>query len=176
MKRRILNLNEIIRDLKSGLGDIPVMERHGLSPSELLEIHKKIRAAKNAKPKPKRSRTPAPRSAAKGRERRSLRRHYLALDVTIVDANNPSAFGRIVDINKKGLQVEGLKSRTGEVRTLMVLDSATFRLDKALVFDAECRWINKPAPNAYPLAGFKIVKVVAGNIGVVDKISESIGF
>ncbi|MFH0822360.1 MAG: hypothetical protein V2B18_06375 [Pseudomonadota bacterium] len=158
MERRKINTRDILADIRAGLGDIPIMEKHNLTPAQLGAILKRLEEAKAIqsvdlewhaahKPKP-----------ADWRQKRATRRNYLFLTMSICDAGTNGECGLLNDITEKGLQVMGINVKPGE-KVDFLLRSAELTVDTPFVFQALCRWVSRDHVTKQPIAGFEITSI-----------------
>jgi hypothetical protein len=171
MPSRPINTRAIIADIQSGLGDIPIMEKYQLSPSEYLQVLDKLLAVRaiteTATQERKRAllAQPKPETVAK----RKLTRNYALFTITIQDADDLSVAGSLNDITEKGLQISGLRAQIGDEKNLLVR-SDVFSVVPPLLLRAVCRWI-KPGNRAEdPVAGFEITAISRHDIQGLRKL------
>ena len=149
MDPRKLPLTKIVEDLRAGVGDVPIMERHGITPGELLLVKKRWDSLQEAAESGLASTHAIPE-----KNRRALPRHEPLFRITIFDAVNPRIEGIINDIHAKGLQIVGITVTMDEVKTLVV-PTEPYNVHSTFGLDAECRWslING---FGFCVAGFRI--------------------
>ncbi len=194
--KKKVNLSDVIADLKAGLGDVPVMEKYGLSPDLLLRILERLRKEENHAALTERTapaaaetegedrhdydkasrdlETTPPSEAerkAEAANRRSEPRNYLLYDVPIFDAIRPEIKGYVNDVSDEGLQIRGIKAQVGEMRRFMILDSRVFKGEGSLFFDALCRWVTNEGEGE-TLAGFCITNISEGSRRELRRLVE----
>jgi hypothetical protein len=148
---RLLPLRNIRADVQNGLGDVVIMEKYQITPSELKAVKTEmldLRAGGSPKLLNRKSGR---------RERRMIPRYIPLYNIMIYDANNPKTCGAINDISLSGVQVAGVATRVHETRTF-IIKSEPFFINQNLAFTAECRWIGRN-PNNSPIAGFEITEI-----------------
>jgi len=144
---------DILADLREGMGDIPVMEKYGISPNELSAIKQGSQFGR-----PARSDRVSPGQTKPGaRQRRISRRNQPLYRVTIYDANNPHNNGIINDVTRKGIQVEGIRVRADETLTLLVRGEP-FHAHAPFAFTVQCRWVQTNEQGVC-VAGFYITDI-----------------
>jgi hypothetical protein len=149
MDPRKLPLSKIVEDLRTGVGDVPIMERHGITPGELLLIKKKWDSLQKAEEHSFGAAQEIPE-----KDRRALARHEPLFRITIFDAVDPRVEGIINDIHTKGIQIVGITATVDEVKTL-IFPTEPYNVHGTFGLDAECRWslING---FGFCVAGFRI--------------------
>jgi hypothetical protein len=76
----------------------------------------------------------------------------------VFDAIAVGKEGKVNDMTEHGLQVAGIGSEIGDVRTLMIVSDHAGGRTK-LSFEAVCRWIRREDDTKEFLAGFEITKI-----------------
>ncbi|MBI5570288.1 MAG: hypothetical protein HY914_10120 [Desulfomonile tiedjei] len=162
-----LPIDKIVAELRAGAGDVPIMEKYGIDPGELLQIKKDVEGLQGFA-------TPLLTSARliPETERRVLPRREPLYRITVFDATNPQINGILGDIHTKGLQVEGITVMTGEARTLTIT-AEPYNVHTTLTFEAECRW---SMINDYGLcvAGFLITTITPKDARELRKLIDSL--
>jgi hypothetical protein len=148
---RLLPLRNIRLDIQNGVGDVVVMEKYQITPSELKAAKTNMIDLKVGDPRT------APPGQTKGKERRTITRFVPLYNIPIYDANNPNTCGTINDISSSGVQVAGVAARVHEIRTFIIKDEPFF-INATLAFTAQCRWTGGPSNNN-PVAGFEITEI-----------------
>jgi hypothetical protein len=157
MKPRTIKTREIIEDIQSGMGDVPIMEKYELAPTEFLRILDKLEKV-SAVPlvtTQARKRSIQAHHASVGK--RILPRSYALFSIAVHDAKNLGVTGTINDITEKGLQTAGISVEIGERKTF-VIRSDVFAVHPPLVMKATCRWVKRPAGGDW-IAGFEITAI-----------------
>ncbi|MBI5569425.1 MAG: hypothetical protein HY914_05710 [Desulfomonile tiedjei] len=175
-ERRTINTGEILKDIQSGMGDIPIMEKYQISPTELMTILKKLQEAKALKHAEVEERQKFLQAHVS--QKRVLPRGYTLFSVHVHDATNLSIKGIVNDINEKGLQVAGITTRVGEVRTFLIR-SDVFTIQPPIVLEATCRWIKRRDAFGEYVAGWEIIKISKSDMGglrdLVQRLTISTG-
>ncbi|MEW6350028.1 MAG: PilZ domain-containing protein [Thermodesulfobacteriota bacterium] len=158
---RRIDTHAIITDIRSGMGDIAIMEKYLISADELMAILHKLERAKAIEKTEVERRMPSLREKSDAVQLRSVPRNYIFMTVHIHDAKDPKLGGVLNDISAKGLQVIGIDTQVGEIRTFFVR-SDVFKLETALGLEAVCRWVQTDENSGKPVAGFEIRRVSKG--------------
>jgi hypothetical protein len=160
MPSRPINTKEIIADILSGLGDIPIMEKYHLSPGEYLQVLDKLVAARAITETTTKERKravltkPAPVAVIK----RKLPRNFALFTITIQDANDLEITGTLNDITEKGLQISGMPARIGMTKQFLVR-SDVFTVIPPLLLTAVCKWFQPRDGSGEQVAGFEITGI-----------------
>lgn len=156
MKRtKTLKVAEILADMESGLGDVPLMEKYGLSPEELRRVYEKLSDTEFFNAHGHRPRKTPARRAFKESDSRSLPRNHALVRVPVHDATSRDPEGVVIDITTQGLKIAGLKATPGEIRCL-VIRSDLFLPGGPLSLNARCCWATADKDDAQLESGFQI--------------------
>jgi hypothetical protein len=160
MPSRPVNTKAIIEDIKSGLGDIPIMEKYQLSPAEYLRVLDKLVAVRAITETATRERKRAlkARPPEETLSKRQLQRNYALFTIAIHDADDLTVTGTLNDITEKGLQLSGMPAQAGGVRTFLVR-SDVFTVSPPLVLTAICKWTVPEEEGRNLVAGFEITGI-----------------
>ncbi len=156
---RRITTRAIITDILSGMGDVPVMEKYGLSPVQFQEILAAIDSARAEGQPETQVRVKSPQAKSSPSQMRAKPRNYFMFNAKIYDNNDPGIHGVVNDITEKGLQVSGIHTRVAENRTFLILGSDVLTVDKPVVFDVVCRWVRVDDPQGETVAGFEITNI-----------------
>jgi hypothetical protein len=153
-----IRVREFLKDFRTGSSDTVLMQKYGLSRSGLDTLFKRLLDLKAIKADELFGEPSETRAAAGPSEARKLERYCLDFLCSIYDADNPGVAGTVRDISEKGVGVEGILARPGDIMTFVVtpeefLDVYSFR------FRAECRWNSVDAETQSLLAGFRIISI-----------------
>jgi hypothetical protein len=158
MAKRKIDASRIVADLEAGMGDIPVMEKYQISPSELMSILEGLKDTKISSRFKITDRIEALRSKAEV-QNRVRPRSYLLYDLPIYEAHGSEIVGTVVDITEEGVQVAGIKASVNETRSFLIDSTRTVTLKTPLMFEAICRWAKQEGPDGLPEAGFEITNI-----------------
>jgi hypothetical protein len=164
MTKTEIPIGKILEDMRSGLGDVPIMEKYQISPAVLL----KIRQGLSRIPTEHKEYAAAVRPNTDDVHKRMLPRNHTFYRISVRELSNPEHVGFLNDITNRGLQVQGMAPRVGEKLTLLVL-ADSFRVHTPFVFEAVCRWV---APNAEgeAVAGFSITNISGPDLQELRKL------
>lgn len=171
MTWRKIDLEEISQDVRSGLGDVPIMEKYHLDPGEyrwLLEKLKEVSAIDSGE---FHNRMLARQSEEDRTQKRAIPRNYLLYNIPIYDMTNLSVHGVVTDLTKEGLQVLGIDAQVEEVRTFLIR-SDLFRETASFGFEALCKWKKTDRVTGRPFAGFEITSISRAALRELTKITN----
>lgn len=148
---------EFVRDLRTGLTSCELMNKYSLAARELDGVLAQVKKALGA-PAMIYGRAPQDADCGTKDKIRFFRRHKVDLPVAICDANNPAARGEVRDVSEKGIGVQKMDTKVGEIKNLLVLADEYFSINP-FVFEAQCRWTSPTTDERHLLAGFEIIKI-----------------
>lgn len=175
MAKRVIPTKEIMADIRAGMGDVPIMEKHQISPSEYRAVLRQLQKVRVLTQKEVDGRIASVADEKPDQQMRSVPRNYMFFTIPIYDANDPKAVGVVNDLTEKGLQVVGIKARVDEVKTFLIRPDV-FPVDMPLAFDATCRWVNVDENSGNFLAGFEITHIQRKHIMILRKLISEITF
>lgn len=174
-KNTRFNLRGVIDDILAGLGDVVIMEKYGLSPSEFMEVLEKVRTAKGVDPTELEHRINAIQYDGVRRQERRAPRNYMMFATHVYDSNDPGICGVINDMTEKGLQITGIQSYEGEIRSFFVVGSDVIFIEKPLQFEAQCKWTGKDDESGEFVAGFQITKMTPSTLRGIRRLVNKLG-
>lgn len=168
MKPKV-NAATILKDIRSGMGDIPIMEKYGISPrlySRILETLKRSGALSLTDLA---GRLPTETTTPEGSSKRERKRHCLLYPISVHDANDPRNQGTLNDISEAGFKVAGLNVDVDEIGTYLIGANAR-ALHSPVTVDAICRWVTTEEDTGDRLAGFEISNVLGDGQRDLDRL------
>jgi len=169
--QRNLPIAGILEALRSGVGDVPVMEEYGLSPRELTVIKREFLLMTPESVEPQRRLSDAINLPPYS-ERRTLMRREPLYKIRIAEKSDPRNSGIIRDIHTEGLRIVNLIVQTDEVKTL-VIQSKPLCVHDTFKFEAVCRW-SKINESGNCVAGFRITDISPSSLKELTKLIESL--
>lgn len=163
----------ILQDIRSGLGDVPIMEKHGLSPRLYRRILETLRANRSATFADVESRMQACTMQLKGNEKRATIRNYILYQMTVCNANEPGITGILNDISEAGLQVSGMDVQVDDLVTLMI-GSDGFNVHSPFILAAICRWVDRKKNSRALTAGFEITSILGHGERELRKLVDAL--
>lgn len=165
-----INPREILKDIRVGLSDSELMEKHGLSLPMLQEVAKELlRLRREAPQKTPNPPNPIAESVDSGVWHiRQAPRHYAPFWVSVYDESRREV-GQIGDLSEQGISVEGVKAHVNEIRTFLVL-ADEFEGVNPIEFVAVCRWVKTEQDNGVDIAGFEIMEISEEDLVEFQKV------
>lgn len=166
-----IDLEELSQDVRSGLGDVPIMEKYHLDPGEykwLLEKLKELSAIDSGEFHHRMLVREGDRDKI---QKRAIPRNYLLYNIPIYDMANLSVHGVVTDLTKEGLQVLGIEAQVDEVRTFLVR-SDLFKETTSFGFEAVCKWRETDIVSGRPFGGFEITSISRAALRELTKITN----
>jgi hypothetical protein len=160
---KTLNTKEILNDIKDGLTDFEIIEKHRLSGQELKKALHELFGAHLLTAKDAFLRPIFYDQTLDTERRRTVPREYLLLLIPVYDAQRPEHKGWLTDVSEMGCGVRGISVSPGQ-RLRLAIDSKELSQSGLIAFDALCCWSVTNVPDADPVAGLEII-----NIGLSDK-------
>ncbi len=108
-------------------------------------------------------------------ERRRTPRNFLFVPVPVYDAADPAAEGRLNDVSEHGLQVAGMRSNRGEIKTLIVSTEGLANINSFQLV-VECRWAQSESSEGECVAGYQIVSIADPDLEELKKLIQSTAF
>jgi hypothetical protein len=145
---------EIIEDLRAGMTNDELMEKHRLSRTELRDLFEQLANSGTLQKKdgayvipnwqiPRRHLIWTDQIAGHG-----IKRRYVVVSTLVYDAFEPEVKGQLAEVAGHRILTKGIGCTLHQPATLVV-QSEYFRLGKPLVFDAKCDWV-RPLQSGEP--------------------------
>ena len=157
-EKRTIKAKDIINDIRKGMTDSELMEKHRLSIKGLQSIFRKLEAIKAIKPSELYGRFPGFDDTIEVDQIRRELREYLELSLPVYEVEHPDRTGSVRDISTTGFGARGIKASPGDVKTLAINPGKLFSID-AFNFEAVCRWVRRDGPNRDYVGGFEITAI-----------------
>jgi hypothetical protein len=197
--KRTIRAKEVVTDIRKGMTNAGLMEKYELSSKGLISIFNKLSAAGfgpdelNGRVPPSKDTVTFERnklaqdtvalernegecltedSVALARKRR-VQRNYLMMRVPICDANDTSLEGHVRDITPKGLQVAGLKAKTGDTMNFLIRPDDVAEVPP-FTLEAECRWAKNETGDGGVVAGFEITDISKEGLAQLQMLIRSL--
>jgi hypothetical protein len=148
---------EILGDIRSGMTDFELMEKHDLSPKGLQRAFDELIQAGVIDQTELDSRFSAYDSVTV-QSLRNMPRYFLAVAVDVYELGHPETRGILRDITEKGVGIVGIKIKPGILKTFTI-PSENFIDEGPILFDAKCVWSTPETWDQEAVAGFQIVKI-----------------
>lgn len=152
-RQRQVSLKNIIQDIRSGMGDIDLQRKYGLSAKSFLRLVDRLVDTEALSPEEAQGVTS--KEMAERPARGQTRRAHLKVPVPIYDVSS-SAVGLLRDISKEGFRVAGIAAAVGERRSFRIPVDLYMNAEP-LVVTGECRWVEtRGHDHNFVVAGFQM--------------------
>ncbi len=173
--KRTVRLKEVVADIRAGLTDAELMERHQLPHKELQRAFQQLLAEKAITEGELYGRASLyPQTVAISlQDVDDSERHYLAFPVPIYEAGNPSVVGRVREMTETDIGVIGIEAKEKDVKTLIIFPEK-FLSVAPFKFQAKCRWVQQEAEGTY--SGFEIIKISDEGREKLERLIQTLSF
>lgn len=161
-ERKIL-AGEVAKDIRSGMGDVELMEKYKLSAKGLQSLFKKILNARIMRPSDFSGRYRTYDHTVVLEDPRSSPRESVGFSLPVHELNHPEAVGLVRDLSELGLRVDGISVEVGQTKTLVIPAQELFLADR-VVLEAQCTWTDPGESAGTPTVGLQIMKVLEGDL------------
>jgi uncharacterized protein (DUF433 family) len=158
----VINIHQIVEDIKSGLTKSQLMQKYHLTPRGLRWVSMTLISSGTIAWQEIYDSLCTTYDELVPDKLRRTKRYSLPFECPVYEAHNPGVVGKVRDIAEKGLGILGIKANVGEPKTL-VIPKDEFGEFASFTFDAECRWITKD-PEGVFVGGFEICHVSIGSL------------
>lgn len=161
-RKRQINGRNIINDLRSGMTDLELQLKYGLSTHGLCNIYEKLVNSEAVSHSELSACSRLYRIRSDYRDVRSYPRADVVVRLPIYDLGTGSV-GLLRDISEKGLRVAGIEVGVGQIKTFQIPLDIFMQADPLLIF-AECKWTKtRRKRQEYVVAGFEIIDLSAND-------------
>ncbi len=105
--------------------------------------------------------------------KREMPRSYMVVSVPIYESHNLLTEGTILDINEKGMKVQGIETVKGETKSLLI-QGDEFHDVFPFIFDAVCRWTTIDTGTGETIAGFQITAISKTSMDELRKLISAL--
>jgi hypothetical protein len=159
---------EIMKDIKRGLGDVPIMEKYDLAPAEYMKILDKLRTLRGGEGKEAARRLSSADWTTIGFEARRTRRCYLILSVFAYDRTRPEIRGQVQDLTENGFQLNGAPFKPKEIREFIFQSDVTEGYLTPFSLKAQCKWTSPDGS----VSGFEIIKISGPDMQELENLID----
>lgn len=170
--KRKIRAPEIVADIRGGLNGADIMQKYRLTSKGLGNCLKKLVDAGFVEERELSGNLSFDDTTTGGWTKR-VPRDKLEFPLPIFETENPGVRGRVRDLTKNGVGVEGIDSRENETKAFVIPADEFFLVDP-VVFQAECRWVRQDEPGGPFLSGFEIVSVSEGSFQELKKLLDAL--
>jgi len=148
------DVSSILHDIRAGMGDVPIMEKYGLSPRLYSLILERLRGNRELSEEDLAGRIQLPEAEVSEPDRRDRRRAYLLYAIPVCSAYDPANQGLLNDISRTGFQVTGMNVEVDEIGSYVIRSDVLYR-HRVITVDAICRWTARDSAGD-TVSGFEI--------------------
>ena len=169
MEKRSIKISEFVRDVKSGLTYVDLLETYRLNSKQFQKVFKKLVQKKSLKPSDLVSGLPEMKMEDywasdyfDENTRRSVR-DPVDFPLLVYDKYDTHTKGTIRDISERGIQIKGVLVYEGDLKTFVIPEHEPYVVD-LIEFDAICRWAKKQYSDEEYLGGFEVLRFSQGSL------------
>jgi PilZ domain len=171
-EKRKIKAKHIVTDLRAGLTNAELMEKHRLSAKGLVSIFTKLADAKAVRPGELEGRISSVDDTVELDDFRKEARCYPIMNMQIVDMDDLDSEHLVVDMSEAGIHISGITASVGD-RSSFLFKPSGFSESTAVSFEAECRW-TKPSEGGLPSeAGYRITEISDENMNTLRQLIGS---
>jgi hypothetical protein len=175
MAKQQIHAGNFLADVRAGMPDSELIEKYGLDGQSLKTAYKRMVQIGAMTQSELHWRMAMLGSTINEEVRRRLPRNYLIVALPVFDATDYDIHGIINDISEQGLQVSGIRTEVGEVRSLLI-DPEEFAKLQPIQFDAVVRWAKNNDQSGEYLAGFEITDMTDDALTKVRELIDLLSF
>jgi len=173
-RKHTIKAADIMRDLRSGMTVSQLIDKYNISLNGLRFVFQRLLNAGMITKEELNALAALYRDTADLKGVRNRVRTTTTFPARIYDCGSPFAAGHILDISENGVCVKGIETLVGEVKDFIVRSDA-FEQSQKLVFEGQCRWVNKEKLSAKEwLAGFEITEISSLDLKELRKLVSCI--
>ncbi|AFM25932.1 PilZ domain-containing protein [Desulfomonile tiedjei] len=149
---------DLTKDIRAGMSDAELMQKYGLSSEGLRFTLQALIDTQVISLDELYNTTPSQADTVFVNNMRESPRYFFAVVVEIYEAKRPHLRGNLSNITEKGIATEGIETREGETKVLVIPTDRFPEIDR-IVLEAECRWVKQDENTGEWAAGFEITKI-----------------
>lgn len=153
-----IRTSEVLRDIRSGMTELEIMAKYGLSSRGLQSTFWKLVRSGALTWDDLLSIYPNMEDSVTLQRTRNSVRSYPILGIRVYEEGNSENRGKIKDLSEKGFGVIGIVAAVGERKTLVLVPDELFEIEPLSVV-AECRWFKSNGQGGLSSAGFEMLDV-----------------
>lgn len=146
---------EIVGDIRSGMSELEIMNKYGLSSRGLQSAFWKLVRSGALTWEEILNNFPNLEESVTLQLIRKNIRSYPILSVKVYEENNPQNEGKLRDLSETGLGITGMQACVGEEKKIVLVPDEFMDLN-AMTLKVVCRWFRPDAAKGLHSAGFQI--------------------
>jgi hypothetical protein len=167
-KERI-RTTDFVADVRSGMTDEDLMKKYELETDALENAFTQLIVVGALTIEELDARTVRQNSQVEAPNLRRLPRNYLVFKISVHDAKDLRREGWVTDLTEIGLQIAGLASEIGQIRSLLIRSDQYVDVFP-FGFDAVCRWVERDGVTGEYSAGYEITSIPTGSLQELRKL------
>ncbi|MCA1960490.1 MAG: response regulator [Desulfomonile sp.] len=157
-EKPVINARDAVECVRSGMDDVGIMKRYGISALGLRSLFLKLVDAgflsveemyRYCAPKDPPSSSQAQRTAAS---------RYLAVAAPIYEIEHPEVEGSVLEATEREVRVVGIQAEVGETNTFVIPAQRILQAEE-IRFEAICVANDNPGPGSEKLSRFRITRI-----------------
>jgi hypothetical protein len=172
--KRTIRAVEIVKDIRAGLTDPELMEKHQLSPDGLQKVFRKLLEAEAIGPDEIYGRPPSTDEVVDfGASYRIVSRYELDIPLPVFEPDNMDSKGVVKDMCVNGIGIRGIEASVDEIKIFVIPADRLLGIDQ-VEFEAICRWTKRDKIGGECSSGFEVLNVMRGSLKDLEMIIRSI--
>ncbi len=152
----VIGVGEAVECIRSGMDDLALMKRFGISAKGLNSLFSKLVGAGLISPEEFYGRPRPDHEFVL--DMRDMHRRYLAVTTPIWEVDRPETKGWLLNVTERGLGTVGIRAHVGEAKHL-VIDAGDYGKINRITAKAQCIWTGCQDSDGQPTAGFQLTEI-----------------
>jgi uncharacterized protein (DUF433 family) len=162
---------EIVGDIRSGMTELEIMNKYGLSSRGLQSAFWKLVRSGALTWEEILNNFPNLEESVTLQLIRKNIRSYPILSVKVYEENNPQNQGKLRDLSETGLGITGLEASEGEKKKIVLVPDEFMDLNK-MALQVICRWFRPDKEKGLHSAGFQIQELDDKNAAAIRELVQ----
>jgi hypothetical protein len=171
VKKRIIQARDIVRDVRSGMTDVDLMAKYGLSAKGLESAFTKLANSGILTVGEIYGQRRSGQDTVIIDDVRELPRHFLSMTIPIYEPANEKRKGQIREVTEKGVGITGIQARIGEVKAFVIACRPFLDVDN-IWLEAECIWMQAGKKIEDWYGGFQITKISPKDLNNIRQLIQ----
>jgi DNA-binding response OmpR family regulator len=171
----LIKASEAAQCVKSGMDDVDIMNRYGLSAKGLRSLYQKLVDSGLVNPEDFYLHSTSPATFQLVDDVRSMPRRHLAVAAEIYEPSRPHIVGLLSDITEAGVGTEGIAAEVGRIKEFIIPTRGMVPYEDIRV-RAKCLWSEAASTEAEAIAGFQIVQITPAHLAGLRALIKYLAF
>ncbi len=171
----LIKASEAAQCVKSGMDDVDIMNRYGLSAKGLRSLYQKLVDSGLVNPEDFYLHSTSPAIFQLVDDVRSMPRRHLAVAAEIYEPSRPHIVGLLSDITEAGVGTEGIAAEVGRIKEFIIPTRGMVPYEDIRV-RAKCLWSEAASTEAEAIAGFQIVQITPAHLAGLRALIKYLAF